>query len=232
MKKEYAQNLLKKTQEDYSLIAKDFSRTRKYPWWEMKFLFSNYLDSGDKVLDLGCGNGRNLPLFKEKDVDYFGLDNCQELIEIAKENYPQERFKIGDVLDIPFPDNFFDKVYSIAVFHQIPSNEFRFKFLKEVQRVLKPKGLMILSVWRFSQKREIGLLFKYTLLKIIGKSKLDWGDIFIPWGEKLKRYYHYFSKSGLRKLVKKVGFNIIDSGIVKNETKNRQNIYIVAEKPL
>ncbi|MCP6718411.1 MAG: hypothetical protein KJI70_02635, partial [Patescibacteria group bacterium] len=74
------------------------------------------------------------------------------------------------------------------------------------------------------------LLIKYTLLKLIGKSKLDWNDIYEPWGKKTKRYYHWFSKKELENLVKEAGFKIEKSGIAKNNKKNRQNIYIVAKK--
>ena len=232
MEKEYAQYLLEKTRKDYNLIAKDFSRTRKNPWQETKFLFENYLDSKDKVLDLGCGNGRFIPFFKEKEADYFGIDNSVELIEIAKNKYPQEKFQVEDALNLSFPNNFFDKVYSIAILHQIPSEEFRIQFLKEAERVLRPKGLLIITVWNFHTLKELFLLFKYTTLKMIGKSKLDWKDVFVPWGDETKRYYHIFSQKELEDLVKKTELRIIKSGIVKSKKGNRQNIYLVAQKSL
>ena len=72
----------------------------------MKFLFKD-LKEGEKILDLGCGNGRWYKIFKEKKVDYFGLDNSEKLIEIAKENFPEAKFFVGDALNLPFPDNFF-----------------------------------------------------------------------------------------------------------------------------
>ncbi len=227
---EYAKFLLTKTKEDYNLIAKDFSRTRSYPWQEIRFLFDNYLVANEKILDLGCGNGRYFPFFKEKKVDYFGVDGSSELIRIAKNKYQQGRFSVGDALDLSFPNNFFNKVYSIAVLHQIPSDELRSRLLKEIKRTLKSKGLLILTVWKFHRRKELLLLLKYTILKAIRKSKLDWRDIFVSWGKKTERYYHYFSQRELEKLVKETGFEIIDSGTVKGLKGNRQNIYIVAKK--
>ena len=231
MKKEYAKSLMGKVKQDYSLIAKEFARTRKNPWWEIKFLFDNYLNPEDKVLDLGCGNGRHVPLFRERIVDYFGIDNSPELIEIAKKTYPKVNFQVGDALNLPFSDSFFDKAYSIAVFHHIPSKKFRIRFLKEAKRVLKSKGLLILTVWKVHEFEQLSLLFKYTILKIIGKSKLDWGDVFAPWGKEVERYYHYFSMRELMGLAKKAGFEIIESGVARNEAGSHQNIYIVAQKP-
>lgn len=226
----YAQYLLQKTKEDYSLIAKDFSSKRKYPWPEIKFLFDKYLISGEKVLDLGCGNGRYFPWFEQAQVNYFGADISPELIEIAKNKYPKAKFYLEDALNLSFPNNFFDKIYSVAVLHHVPSRQFRNQFLKEARRTLKSGGLLIMTAWKFHQLKELRLLFKYTLLKAIGKSKLDWMDVFEPWGKKTKRYYHFFSKKELADLVEKSGFKIADSGVAKNEKGNRQNIYVVARK--
>jgi tRNA (uracil-5-)-methyltransferase TRM9 len=228
---EYAKFILEKTKENYNLIAKEFSATRREIWEELNFLFSD-LKEGEKVLDLGCGNGRWYKVFKEKKVDYFGIDNSEKLIEIAKENFPEAKFFVGDAMNLPFPDNFFDKVYSIALLHHIPSEDFRIKVLKEAKRVLKPEGMLILTCWKIHRLREILTLLKHTFLKSIGKSKLDFKDIFLPWGKKTLRYYHCFSKKELEKLVEKSGFEILESGVVKNKRGNRQNYYIVCKKPL
>ncbi len=66
MEKEYAQYLVKKTKEDYNRIAEDFSRYRSKPWSTGKFLITNYLNPGEKILDLGCGSGQWFEFFKEK----------------------------------------------------------------------------------------------------------------------------------------------------------------------
>jgi tRNA (uracil-5-)-methyltransferase TRM9 len=228
---DFAKSILEKTKENYNLIAKEFSATRREIWEELKFLFKD-LKEGEKVLDLGCGNGRWYKVFKEKKVDYFGLDNSEKLIEIAKENFPDAKFFVGDALNLPFQDDFFDKVYSIALLHHIPSEDFRIKVLKEAKRVLKPGGILILTCWRIHRLREILALLKYTLLKIIGRSKLDFKDFFVPWGKKMLRYYHFFTQRELENLVKKVGFEILESGVVKNKRGNRQNYYIISQKPL
>lgn len=230
MDRKYAEYLLKKTKEDYNLIADDFSRAREKPWEEIRFLFKDYLGPGEKVLDLGCGNGRFFPFFFEKRAEYCGLDFSEKLIEIAKNNYPGEIFQTGDALNLPYPENFFDKVYSVATLHHIPSKELRAQFLKEIKKVLKPKGILILTVWKFHQLKETYLLFKYTILKLFGKTKLDWKDIFEPWGKKTERYYHWFSKNELIDLAQRLNFKIEKIGITKNQRGNRRNIYLIARK--
>jgi len=225
MDREYAQYLLKKTQEDYNLIAEDYARTRHFIW-DIENL-AQYVIPGEKILDLGCGNGRILEILEDKNIDYVGLDNSEKLIEIAKKNYPQAKFLVGDALSLPFPNDFFDKVFSIRVLPHIPSNEFQFQFLKEVSRVLKPGGLLILTAWYlygFTVKSNFLLMLENVFLKLIGKSKLDFGDALIPWGKKAIRYYHYFTKRGLKKLAEESGLK------VKKIWSTPFDIYLIAEK--
>lgn len=232
MKKDYADYILQQNQKNYNRIAKDFSQTRRHPWEETRFLFERYLKPGDKSLDLGCGNGRYYPFFKQQKAEHIGVDNSKELIKQAQTKYPEAKFVAGDALSLPFCDNCFDAVFSMAVLHHIPSKDFRLKFLKEARRVLKPKGILILTVWKpWGQKGRV-LLLKHTILKLMGKSKLDFGDVFEPWGKnKLLLYRRHFTKRELVKLAKQTGFKIEKAGLVKNKTGKLQNIYLVAKKP-
>lgn len=231
MKKEYAEYILKKTKENYNLTAEEFSRTRQQPWPELEFLFSNYLKDGESILDLGCGNGRYYEFFENRNIKYIGVDNSEKLIEIAKNKYDKDNFILADSLNLPFVDNSFNKIYSIAVLHHFPSKEIRNQFLVECRRVLKPDGLLVLTVWKFHRFKEVFLLIKYTILKILGLSKLDFKDIFEPWGKKILRYYHWFSKRELAKLLEKNRFIIKKCGIIRNQKGNRRNIYIICQKP-
>jgi len=229
MERSYAEYILKKTKDDYNLIAEDFSRTRWNIWAEFS-IFRDYVKEGDGILDIGCGNGRLLELLEGKTIGYIGIDNSEELIEIAKRRYPTKKFLIASTLNLPFPNDYFDKVFLIAVLHNIPSKELRFKTLQEARRVLKPEGLLILTVWNIWRKETIILILEQLFLKLIGKSQLDFKDVFVPWGKKVKRYYHYFTKRELIDLVKKEEFKIKKFGVVKNETGNRSNIYLIAER--
>lgn len=229
MDKNYAKYLLDKTRQDYNSIAGEFSRTRWNIWAEFG-IFRQYVEDGDKILDVGCGNGRLLELLKDKNIEYAGIDNSENLLKIAKKKYPQNKFLLADALNMPFQRDSFDKIFFVAVLHNIPSNEFRRQSLREIKRVLNPKGILILTVWDIWRKEAITSVLKHLFLKLIGKSQLDFKDIFVPWGEKIMRYYHYFTKNELIKLVKTSGFRIKRFGVVKNKTGKRSNIYLIAEK--
>ncbi|MDP2664322.1 MAG: methyltransferase domain-containing protein [bacterium] len=229
MNPKYADYLMAKTRQDYNLIAGDFSRTRNRVWEELEFL-GKYVCDNEKILDVGCGNGRLYELFKERTIDYYGVDFSEELVGIAGKRYPQFKFQVADALNLPFPDNFFDKVFGVAIFHHIPSKELRMRFLKEMKRVLKPEGRLIMTVWKFHETRDLLLIFKSTILKLLGLSKLDFGDILEPWGKKIKRYYHCFSRRELRGAMTGAGFKIKELGVLKNKRGNRQNVCVIAKK--
>jgi len=213
MEKKIAWQILEKNQRDYEIIAESFSKTRKYLWPELEEL-TKYVKKNSQILDLGCGNGRLYELFKDKEIKYIGIDNCKKLINLAKEKYPEVEFILGDALNLPFENDRFDIIFSIAFFHHIPSQIYRLKVLKEIYRVLKPIGLLILTVWNLWQP---ALLLKYKIWPMVfgwRKRELDWKDVFIPWKLKNKRviyrYYHAFTKLELRNLLKKSGFRIVE----------------------
>ena len=230
MDQDYAQYLLKKTRDDYNAIAEDFSSSRYSIWPELN-IFGAYIENGNRVLDLGCGNGRLVELFKDKNIDYLGIDNSEKLIEIAKTKYPNARFQSVDALKLPFPDNYFDKIFSIAVLHHIPSSELRHQFIQEAIRVLRPGGVLIITVWDlWRRSTSIGLIIRFAFSKIFGKSKLDFKDIFVPWQKKIDRYIHCFTKGELKELLKKSGFKIKEARIFKRKETKNYNICIIAEK--
>ena len=238
MDKNYAEKILEQTKHDYNLIAGRFSSTRttrNFIWKDLEPLV-DYTNSGDKVLDAGCGNGRLYPALKERNIEYFGIDNSDQLIKIAKEKFPEANFQIADILKIPFPDNYFDKIYCIAVLHHIPSDELRLQAMKELKRALKPKGLLILTVWNLWQRKNIwNQVFMNMLRKIIGKSQLDARDILNPWKDQTgkvlaQRYIHAFTKVELKKIAEKAGFKVKEVGITFRPELKNNNIYLVAEK--
>ncbi len=210
--------------EDYNQTASSFAKSRDRMWPELKFLF-DYAKEGEEVLDLGCGNGR----FSRYLVGckYTGLDFSKELIKEAKKRFPEHSFVVGDALDIPFEDNTFDKVYSIAVVHQIPSTALREKAVREIKRVLKENGEAFVTVWDvnsldkpvkyFSQEGDEGIIGYFT--KII-KGR----DFYL----KRNRYYYAFKEKELGFLFKKEGFKVSEEGVARED--KRSNFYVIVKK--
>ncbi len=221
--------ILKKNKDDYNLIADHFSNTRKYPWRGFKFIFEE-ISEGERVLDLGCGNGRFYQFLKEKDVDYVGVDKAEKLIEKARKEYPKAKFKTADALKLPFKDNSFDFVISIAVLHHMPSEKTRLQFLREAKRVLKKGGKLRISVWDLL-KTDKRIYFSDVGKKIAGRIGLR--DAFLPWkNDKGKiiteRYYHAFKKEELEKLAKEAKLKNVE--IFGKGKKHKSTLFLFAQK--
>jgi ubiquinone/menaquinone biosynthesis C-methylase UbiE len=228
MNPSYAKYLIEKTKDYFDKNVESFSGSRKELWPELEEL-KKYIKDGERVLDLGCGNGRLFELFQGRNIEYIGVDFSEKLIEKAREKYG-EHFQIADMFSLPFSDNYFDSVWSIAVFHHIPSEVLRLKTLIEVKRVLKPGGKIIMTCWNLYQPQYLKLLFKFTLCKIFGLNKMDFKDVLVPWGKTgIYRYYHAFTKKELKKLFEKSGLKIEELKYLKRNGK-KANILVVATK--
>ena len=230
---DYAKYLLEETRKNYDKTAEDYARTRAFVPDDLKRL-GDYADSGDRVLDSGCANGRFFEVLQGKGIDFYGIDFSERLIDIARKRYPQGNFEVSDALRTSFPDNYFDKVYSISVLHNIPSRELQIQYLREMNRIMKVEGLLILRVWDFWKRQEGWRLFlKYALLRLLEKSKLDFFDVLVPWKDSqgkilAQRYFHCFTKRSIIKLAREAGFRVKKAW--RDGKDPRTNIYIVAEK--
>lgn len=243
MRKELAQRILKQTEKNYRKIALEFSASRPFVWQELKSL-AKYAEREDSVLDLGCGNGRLFDLFLGRKIKYLGIDIAPELIESAKRRTkdfgPDQLdcpdFEVGDACAIPAEDQSFNAIYSVALFHHLPSKEIRNKALKECKRVLRPGGYLIVTAWNLWRPK---LLWKYRLWPVLLGWRpwgMDWKDVFIPWklkGEKVLRYHHLFTLKELKKLVENNGFEILQAYITKGEEQgkwwNGKNIVVIGK---
>ncbi|MEY2706035.1 MAG: hypothetical protein RL407_2097 [Bacteroidota bacterium] len=101
-----------------------------------------------KILDVGCGEGRNAVYFLHKNYPIFGIDPNEVAIQycrfLAKSIQPEtdiHRFQVGDGAAIPFHEAAFDAVLSSAVLHFAEGHAHFWKMIAEIHRVLQPGGI-------------------------------------------------------------------------------------------
>lgn len=215
MKKRVADSLLGQVQADYNLIAEHFSQTRNRQWYEVSFLVHQYMKAGERILDLGCGNGRIAEVIDEIKGQYVGMDVSSKLVEQAQKLHPNQEFVVGSMMQLPFEDASFDHVMMIASFHHIPSRAYRAQVLKEVRRILKPGGFLIMTNWNLHQLKFLPLRWKFNLQTLLRQNEMDWNDTLVPWKNaqreiKAQRYYHGFTRPELRRLARMTNFSIVD----------------------
>jgi ubiquinone/menaquinone biosynthesis C-methylase UbiE len=115
------------------------------------------ISEGSSVLDMGCGEGRHtIGLFVEKQINAFGFDLSLDDLNIARsrlDDFSTQSssnsvcvFGVSDINNMPFQDGSYDSVICSEVLEHVPAPE---ESIKELIRVLKPGGVLALSVPRF-----------------------------------------------------------------------------------
>ena len=116
------------------------------------------LRAGERVLDMGCGAGRHAFEMYRRGADVIAFDmdadelaNVSELFAAMREagEVPlgaEADIKQGDALNLPFPDDEFDRVIAAEVLEHIPSDE---SAIAELVRVLRPGGTIAVTVPRW-----------------------------------------------------------------------------------
>lgn len=113
------------------------------------------------VLPLGCGNGK---YFNVNDsILNIGGDRCVRMCELAREK--ENEVLVLDNLSLPFREESLDAVLSIAVVHHLATTERRVCALRELARVLRIGGRLIISVWAMEQANR----------------KFESQDVLVPW---------------------------------------------------
>jgi len=102
---------------------------------------------GQKVLDVGCGSGRNSYFFLQNDFEVYGVDqspeaiaSIQALAASAQKDYPLDRFQVSSIEGMNFKKDSFDLVICNAVLHFAKNDEHFDQMLRSIWQVLKPGG--------------------------------------------------------------------------------------------
>ncbi len=214
----------------YDSIAEHFDKTRYKPWPET-VKFSETLEPGSLILDVGCGNGRNSRYLAEKGFEVVGIDISPAQVEIAKRRAAAElpgkpvRFLVGDATKLPLEDNGFDAAIFIATLHHLTSPEERVLAMRELHRCVRVGGRCLVSAWAREQEK-----FANALESAKSQMGESWepGDMLLPWnrpdGAVFQRYYHLFSKDEFSDLLADTDFEVLDA------YESRDNHYAVLRK--
>lgn len=158
---------------------------------------------GEKVLDSGCGDGLYLKTIRELGpYRVFGFDLNWKSLRLARGYSSTVPLVQGNLCSLPFQNNTFDKIFSTEVIEHVPDDRLA---LKELYRVLKPKGTLILTV----PNHNYPLLWdplNWVMEAVSSRHVNDgfWAGI---WNMHLRLYYPEEIKS----IVKDAGFKVIST---------------------
>ena len=193
----------------YEAIAPHFSSTRHKPWpFITSFLQS--LPSGSIGLDVGCGNGKYIPV--NPSLHILASDRSPSLAHLAHSERNGEVI-VADGLALPYRPLSVDFVISIAVVHHFSTQERRRRGIEALLGCCRPGGKVLIYVWALEQ----------------GGSRRGWDeeseqDTLVPWvmrkkgeaGKTYERYYHLYKKGELEEDVMAAGGEVLQYGYEKD----------------
>lgn len=112
-------------------------------------LLEKHIDLKNKtILDWGCGPGRiirHLPSLIGNGCSFLGTDYNKNSIEWCSKNLPDIQFNKNSLeADLPYDDNSIDVIYGLSILTHL-SEQMHYDWVKELSRVLKPNGIMLLT---------------------------------------------------------------------------------------
>lgn len=97
-----------------------------------------------RVLEIGCGDGRDAREIVPRTAEYTGIDISEGLIKLARERLPEIEFEVADAVTYEYPENL-DIVFAFASLLHLDSNEVS-HVLGKVSKALKPGGIFYISL--------------------------------------------------------------------------------------
>jgi tellurite methyltransferase len=119
----------------------------------MDQILKGRFNNSRRILDAGCGEGRNLPFFVNEKFDVYGVDFNPMSIKMCRMQFksvPRENFQVADLDKLPFADACFDAILSSAVLHFARSDSHFQAMWNELSRVTSAGGILFLrmaSTW-------------------------------------------------------------------------------------
>lgn len=197
----------------YDQISPHFDITRKSVWPDVE-QFVKTFPSNSYVLDAGCGNGKNMC----KDDCYFiAGDFCQNFLEMVQKK-KNEVIQIN-VKTLPFRNNTFDHVICVAVIHHIKDKLDQIKAIKELIRVTKRKGTILITVWEVHGEYKKG--DNYVDWNLQKKYNKDASKDVV-----LKRYYYMYDDNELYKDI----FKNINNIMIESFKSSHNNRFVIITK--
>lgn len=133
------------TNKTYDLIAAHYAER----YWNMSLndmlrRFTDLIQAGGRVLDLGCGPGRDVALLNERGFNTIGIDRSLGMLEQAKQRVGLQ-FTCADMRQLPLAATSLDGIWMCASLLHIPHADVP-DVLNEAYRVLRTNGVLYISV--------------------------------------------------------------------------------------
>ncbi|MDD5651278.1 MAG: class I SAM-dependent methyltransferase [Candidatus Nanoarchaeia archaeon] len=168
--------------------------------------FISLLPKNAKVLDAGCGSGRDSEYFAEEKLDVTAIDAVEALLKEAKKNIKNVKFSVMDMKNLKFNKGSFDGIWCMSSISDIKKNEVSDVF-KNFSKVLKENGILYISV-REGQDE-----------KVIEKGFFN----------DLPRFYAFYQQTEMEEILRNNKFKILSSNTSNSNGINWVEIFAQKE---
>jgi ubiquinone/menaquinone biosynthesis C-methylase UbiE len=186
------------TMKAYNETAPLYGKTHFKHFWVEEFKLFKNMVPGKKVIDIGCGAGRDAAVFVKNKFDYLGVDNSKGMLEIAKKRVKKGKFRQMDYYNLRFPANTFDGTWAAASLLHVPKKKIR-NVLRKIKKITKPGGVNFISL----------------------KEKVNFEEGIVPYplNPGTFRYWSFYTKEEFKKILEEVGFKSVKA--LKHKEKNK-----------
>ncbi|MCF7906545.1 class I SAM-dependent methyltransferase [Patescibacteria group bacterium] len=194
----------------YDKIAKPYAKEFSNPSEYLEEFF-DLIPKNAKILDVGCGVGVDSGFVNSKGFEVIGLDLSKEMLNLARQKFPQIDFREQDIRKLDFPPESFDGIIASCSLIHIPKQDVP-TLIEKFQQILKKDGVIYIALQG-------------------GKSE----EIFIDEPFKLdeKLFLNIISFEEIKNLLVKNGFSIVKRYERESESKEELNytkLYVIAKK--
>lgn len=139
--------------------SKQYEQTKKNPVYPTEWVIrtiagANYPDfkfdkskyKGKKIIDISCGDGRNLQLLQNLGFEVYATEISESIVATLSDRFTGVKFSVGFNHKHPFPDNFFDFALACGSFYYLEHGTQFSDNLKELNRILKPGAIFFANM--------------------------------------------------------------------------------------
>jgi SAM-dependent methyltransferase len=149
---------IKVTRDTYDKASSCFANRDGFnPTRDIIESFLSRIRPSGTILDIGCGEGRDILAFKQRGIKTIGIDISHGMLTIGKEQNKLSGLIQSDMRNIPLISSSIAGVWSWAVFHHLPK-QLAPAALSELHRILEPNGVILLTTKMGSGER---ILYDY-----------------------------------------------------------------------
>lgn len=139
----------------------------------------NFSLRGKRILDVGCGTGIYSDFYSQKGAEVFGFDFSEEAIKKTQERGIPGYYSVASLSEIPFNSSSFDLTHCFSVLYHIVSDSEWQRALKELCRVTRRGGFLLLLTEWVSEAKQFSFYQKY-------RKRTDYLKILDPLFEQVK----------------------------------------------